>query len=101
MWSEFQQNRSKIVEVRDAHRQTDRQTQTHTHRQTHKQGSSWDNIFSPEMTEYKKRNNGNFDISFRLYLTHGFVDCGCRYSKDLWKTIEKIQSSKRTRKNVE
>ena len=26
-------------------------TQTHTHRQ----GSSWENIFSPEMTEYKKK----------------------------------------------
>ena len=33
MWSEFQQNRSKIVEVRDDHRQTDR----HTHRQTDRQ----------------------------------------------------------------
>ena len=46
MWSKFQQNRSKIVEIRDDHR--------HTDRQTHRQGSSWDNIFSPEMTEYKK-----------------------------------------------
>ena len=27
---------------------------THTHARTHKQGSSWDNIFSPEMTEYNK-----------------------------------------------
>ena len=46
MWSKFQQNRSKIVEFRDNHRQTDIQT--------HRQRSSWDNIFSPEMTEYKK-----------------------------------------------
>ena len=45
MWSKFQQNRSKIVEIRDDH--------THTLIQTHRQGSSRDNIFSPEMTEYK------------------------------------------------
>ena len=47
IWSKFQQNRSKSLEVIDDHRQT--------HRQTHRQGSSWDNIFSPEMTEYKKK----------------------------------------------
>ena len=35
MWSEFQQNRSKIVEVRDDQRQTDRQTDRHTHTHTH------------------------------------------------------------------
>ena len=39
MWSKFQQNRSKIVEIRDDHRQTDthtyRQTQTHTQTDTH------------------------------------------------------------------
>ena len=46
MWSKFQQNRSKIVDIRDDDIQT--------HRQTHRQGSSWGNIFSPEMTEYKK-----------------------------------------------
>ena len=32
---------------------TDRRTDTQTHRQTHRHGSSWDNIFSPEMTEYE------------------------------------------------
>ena len=26
----------------------------HAHARTHRQGSSWDKIFSPEMTEYKK-----------------------------------------------
>ena len=46
MWSKFQQNRSKNVEIRGDHR--------HTYTQTHRQGSSWDKIFSPEMTEYKK-----------------------------------------------
>ena len=35
MWSKFQQNRSKIVEIRDDHRQTDRQTDTHTQTHTH------------------------------------------------------------------
>ena len=45
MWSKFQQNRPKTGKVRDDHR--------HTHIQTHRQGSFWDNIFSPEMTEYK------------------------------------------------
>ena len=33
-------------------------TQTHTH--THRQGSSWENIFSPEMTEYKNRTKIGF-----------------------------------------
>ena len=44
MWSQFQQNRSKIVEVRDDHRQTDTQTYTHSHRRTDRD--------RPEMTEY-------------------------------------------------
>ena len=49
MWSKFQQNRPKTGKVRDDHRHT----HTHTLIQTHRQGSFWDNIFSPEMTEYK------------------------------------------------
>ena len=39
MWSEFQQNWSKNVEIKDL----DRRTRT----QIHRQGSSWDNILSP------------------------------------------------------
>ena len=36
--------------------QTDIHTHAHAHAhaRTHRQGSSWDKIFSPEMTEYKK-----------------------------------------------
>ena len=41
----FHQNRTKIVEIKDPDR--------HTDTRTYRQGSSWDNIFSPEMTEYK------------------------------------------------
>ena len=43
----FHQNRTKIVEIKDPDR--------HTHTRTYRQGSSWDNIFSPEMTEYNNR----------------------------------------------
>ena len=39
----------KKEEIRDNHR--------HTDRHTHRQGSSWDNIFSPGMTEYKNWDN--------------------------------------------
>ena len=45
----FHQNRTKIVEIKDPDR--------HTHTRTYRQGSSWDNIFSPEMTEYKNQEN--------------------------------------------
>ena len=47
----FHQNRTKIVEIKDP----DRHTHTQTHIRTYRQGSSWDNIFSPEMTEYKNK----------------------------------------------
>ena len=46
MWFKVQQNWSKNVEIKDPYR--------HMHARTHRQGSSWDSIFSPEMTEYKK-----------------------------------------------
>ena len=46
IWSMFHQNRPRIVEMRGRDRYTDILT--------HRRGSPWVNIFSPEMTEYKK-----------------------------------------------
>ena len=52
IWSTFQQNRSKMGKLK-AQTDTHTHTHAHTHARTHRQGSSWDNMFSPEMTEYK------------------------------------------------
>merc|ERR1712240_819126 len=58
MWSKFHQNRPRILEMRgqdtDTHTHKHTDTHTHTHILTHRRGSPWVNIFSPEMTKYKK-----------------------------------------------
>ena len=55
MWSKFHQNRPRIVEMRGCDRQTDTHTSTHPHiRPDAQTGVPQINIFSPEMTEYKK-----------------------------------------------
>ena len=51
MWSKFLQNQLKLWKLKTT---TDRQTHRQTDKRTHRQGSSLDNIFTPEMTEYKK-----------------------------------------------
>ena len=52
--------------------------QTHTHTQTHRQGSSWDNIFSPEMTEYKNighRLRFRAKVMFHTWPSDSFLLC--------------------------
>ena len=53
MWSKFHRNRSNSVQIKGAYRQTDRQTHRRTDRRTDRDRPG-DNIFSYEMTEYKK-----------------------------------------------
>ena len=60
---------------------TDTHTHTHTHIRTHRQGSSWDNIFSPEMTEYKKSICVSIFFIFFIFVAHVFLIVKCVYNQ--------------------
>ena len=85
IWSKFQQNRSKNVEIKDPDRHT------HTHIRTHRQGSSWDNIFSPEMTEYKNIEN---DFSFTIVCSRFVHLKSCMVFRDCSRSLTVVPGRK-------
>ena len=83
------QNRTKFVEIKDPDRQTHRHT--HTHTRTYRQGSFWDNIFSPEMTEYKNIEN---DFSFTIVCSRFVHLKSCMVFRDCSRLLTVVPGKK-------